>query len=433
LTISPLRDDKDVVLGASKIMRDLTERNCAEAELKRSYERIAITTPADQGFWEYDIDANTLRWDPQMFHLYGCSRSGELPYALWADSLHPEDRGRCERELSDAIAGLHPFDTEFRIVHPDGAIRHIKSLAHVNRNAQGRAVHLVGLTYDITQRQHDTEQLRALNANLEQRVAARTAALATANAILVQKNEEIESFAYIVSHDLRAPLVNIQGFASEIAYCCGALEEGLRNVALRSGDIETEILPIVLEAIPGALNYIKASTARFERLIDNLLLLARTGRQELRFEKADVREIVDTTIASLRGTILSSNAEIIVEALPDITGDVTAIGQVFSNLISNALKYLKPGRPGRIVIGGDMAIGLGHYWVRDNGLGIPAHAQPRLFQVFQRFHPDLASGDGMGLTIVKRIVERHNGKVWADSEEDVGTTFHFELAVAGNI
>jgi signal transduction histidine kinase len=116
-----------------------------------------------------------------------------------------------------------------------------------------------------------------------------------------------------------------------------------------------------------------------------------------------------------------------VDALPGALGDVTAIGQVFSNLISNALKYQQPGRPGRIGIGGKYEDGVAHYWVRDNGVGIPASAEQRLFQVFQRFHPDLAPGEGMGLAIVKRIVERHGGKVWAEGEEGVGTTFNVTL------
>jgi PAS domain S-box-containing protein len=433
LTISPIRDHKGVIVGASKVMRDITERKRAEAELKRSHERIAIAAQAaGQGFWDFDIAANTLRWDHQMFQLYGRSRlDGEQPYALWADSLHPEDRARSEQELQDAIAGLRPFDTDFRINHPDGTIRHIKSLARVTRNPEGRAVQMFGLNYDITERKHDTEQLRALNADLERYVVDRTSALAATNRILAQKNEEVEAFVYIVSHDLRAPLVNIQGFASEISRSCGSLEENLGGAVLPP-DIETAVLTIVREDIAGALGYISASTMKFQRLIDTLLLLSRTGKQELRVEEADVRTIVESTISSLRQMIQNSGAEVIAEALPSIQGDITAIGQVFSNLISNALKYSKPGRPGRIVVGGQISNELAHYWVRDNGAGIAASAQQRLFQVFQRFHPDLASGDGMGLAIVKRIVERHGGRVWAESEEGVGTTFHVELPAAGD-
>jgi signal transduction histidine kinase len=333
--------------------------------------------------------------------------------------------------MGDAIAGLRPFDTDFRIVQPTGAIRNIKSLARVRCNREGRAVHMVGLNYDITERKHDTEQLRALNAELEERVAKRTAALAAANVILAQKNEEVEAFVYIVSHDLRAPLVNIQGFASEISRSCSSLEDTLRQAALPA---QTQIaaLAIVREEIVGALRYISASTTKFQVLIDTLLLLSRTGRQDLRLEEADVAAIVESTILSLRQVIQKSGAAVIAEPMPSIRGDCTALGQVFSNLISNALKYLKPGRAGRILIGGEIANGLAHYWVRDNGVGIPSSAQRRLFQVFQRFHPHLASGEGMGLAIVKSIVERHGGKVWAESEEAHGTTFHVELPAAGN-
>jgi signal transduction histidine kinase len=282
---------------------------------------------------------------------------------------------------------------------------------------------LSAVTAERTQAQ---QALQRANDELGERVAERTAELATANAILAQKNEEVEAFVYIVSHDLRAPLVNLQGFSSELERSCGALEATLHSVALQP-NTEKTIHTILREDIAGALRYISASTVKLQRLIDALLLLSRTGKQELRIEVVDVRSVVETTVLSLRRSIESSGAEVIVESLPTVTGDVTAIGQVFSNLISNALKYLQPGRPGRIAIGGETTDRVAHYWVRDNGAGIAASSQPRLFQVFQRFHPHLASGEGMGLAIVKRIVERHGGKMWAESEEGVGTTFHVHL------
>lgn len=428
LTVSPIRDENGNIVGASKVMRNITERRLAESELRKSHDRIAIAAQAaGHGFWDFDIEENTLRWDEQMYNLYGRSVvDGVQPYSLWADCLHPDDRERCERELLEAISGTRPFDTDFRIIQPSGEIRHIKTLARVKSQPDGRAVHMYGLNYDITELTLAAEQLRALNMRLEERVAERTAALAAANVILAQKNEEIEAFVYIVSHDLRAPLVNLQGFSSELTRSCGALEKTLRAANLPPL-IEASVLLILREDIGGALRYISASTMKFQRLIDTLLLLSRTGKQELRFEKADVQAIVDSTVMSLRQTIDGSGADVVVEQLPAITGDVTAIGQVFSNLISNALKYLQPGRPGRIVVGGEIVNLVGHYWVRDNGAGITTSAQGRLFQVFQRFHPNLASGEGMGLAIVKRLVERHGGRVWAESKEGVGTTFHMEL------
>ena len=268
--------------------------------------------------------------------------------------------------------------------------------------------------------------LQRAHDELGERVAERTAELATANVILAQKNEEVEAFVYIVSHDLRAPLVNLQGFSNELERSCRTLETTLCPASLPEPMMRT-VETILHEDIAGALRYISASASKFQRLIDALLLLSRTGKQDLRIEEIDIRAVVDSTVMSLRQSIATSGAEVVVESLPAIRGDLTAIGQVFSNLISNALKYLQPGRPGRIVVGGQMTDGLARFWVRDNGAGIAASSQQRLFQVFQRFHPNLASGEGMGLAIVKRIIERHGGKIWAESEEGVGTTFHFNL------
>jgi signal transduction histidine kinase len=260
---------------------------------------------------------------------------------------------------------------------------------------------------------------------LEHRVERRTEELAMANAVLAQRNEDVEAFIYIVSHDLRVPLVNLQGFSRELERSCRDIE-GLLQTAPSPARGE-KIKAILDDDIAGALRYISASTNKFQRLIDALLLLSRTGKHELRLEVIDLRTLVDTTLLSLRQSIERSGAEIAIDPLPAVTGDVTAIGQVFANLISNALKYLQPGRPGQIRIGGESKDGAVHCRVSDNGAGIPASSQRRLFQVFQRFHPELAPGEGMGLAIVKRLVERHGGKVWAESEQGVGTTFHVTL------
>jgi signal transduction histidine kinase len=260
---------------------------------------------------------------------------------------------------------------------------------------------------------------------LEVRVQQRTEELAETNAMLAQRNEEVEAFVYIVSHDLRVPLVNLQGFSKELERSCRDLENILQATPLPENN--EKVRAIIKDDIADALRYISASTVKFQRLIDALLLLSRTGKQELRYETIDVRGVVDTTILSLHQSIESSGAEIAVDPLPPVAGDVTAIGQVFANLISNALKYLQPGRPGRIRIAGESQGEDVHYEVSDNGAGIPASSQRRLFQVFQRFHPELAPGEGMGLAIVKRVVERHGGKVWANSQEGVGTTFHVTL------
>ena len=289
------------------------------------------------------------------------------------------------------------------------------------------ALTLGAITTERLEAEHNLQQAHD---KLEVRVRERTAELAEANKELAKKNEEVEAFVYIVSHDLRAPLVNLQGFSRELEFSCRDLRQSPEFAALPSSNGANRIHAILNRDIPDSLHYITASITKFQRLIDALLTLSRYGRQEYRSEEVDVRGVVEATLDSVRQSIESSGAYIVVGPIPKAKGDATALGQVVSNLVGNALKYLQPGRQGHIEIGGETETENMHLWIRDNGSGIPASAQGRLFQVFQRFHPELAPGDGMGLAIVKRVVDRHGGKVWAESEEGVGTTFHVLLPSA---
>lgn len=240
---------------------------------------------------------------------------------------------------------------------------------------------------------------------------------------LARKNEEVEGFVYIVSHDLRGPLVNLQGFSRELREGCSRLGAILEAAPLEPGP-RRETAALLDRQIPEALRFISASVEKFERLISALLRLSRPGRQEYRIEALDTDAILASTLDSLRASIAASGAAVVAApGLPAVRGDATAVGQVFSNLVSNAIQYQPPGVPGRVEIRGRLAEGAVHLEVEDNGAGIPEVARPRLFQVFQRFHPDLAPGEGMGLAAVKRIVERHGGRLWAESREGAGSTF----------
>jgi light-regulated signal transduction histidine kinase (bacteriophytochrome) len=177
----------------------------------------------------------------------------------------------------------------------------------------------------------------------------------------------------------------------------------------------------------GALHYISASAAKFERLIDALLGLSRQGRQDYHLTRVNVWDLATNAVATFRQAIIEAGAEVEVDELPFVTADATALGQVFSNLIGNCLKYRSPDRPLKIEVGGQVEAGIVHYWVRDNGLGIPEYGKTKLFQVFQRFHAGQAEGEGMGLAIAHRIVERHGGRIWAESLEGQGSAFHFSL------
>jgi signal transduction histidine kinase len=292
------------------------------------------------------------------------------------------------------------------------------------------AIGPLSLSVATSERRRAEAALHRAHDELELRVQDRTAELAAANTELAGKNAEVEAFVYIVSHDLRAPLVNLQGFAKELELGFGELSEKLRDAPLPA-NVQRDVESIVQDGMGGALRFIRASTIKFERLIEALLRLSRHGRERYVAEVVDVGAVVEVTLASLRQSVEARGAMIsIAGALPNALGDATAIGQVFSNLIDNALNYLKPGTPGIIEIGGQTSGSMAQYWVRDNGVGISASAQPRLFQVFQRLHPHMAPGEGMGLAIVKRVVERHGGQVRVQSDENAGATFHVTLPAA---
>lgn len=278
----------------------------------------------------------------------------------------------------------------------------------------------------VQQRQAAERELQAARDGLEERVRERTAELKAANTELTKKSEEVEAFVYIVSHDLRAPLVNLQGFSSELERSCRALEQALRALPL-PGEVQQSVYGIIETDVAAALRFIGASTDKFQRLIDALLALSRQGREPYVEAPVDVQDLVAKTLDSLRQTIEKSGAHVEVGPLPKARGDVTALGQVLSNLIGNALSYLEPERPGLIEVGGEQRGVMACYWVKDNGAGIPPSALKRVFQVFQRFHPGRAQGEGMGLAIVKRVVERHGGAVRVESVEGVGTTFHWSV------
>jgi signal transduction histidine kinase len=295
----------------------------------------------------------------------------------------------------------------------------------------------------LAAREHD---LREANAGLEQRVRARTADLqqqaatlavqtadlAAANRALAQKNDENEMFVYSVSHDLRAPLVNLQGFSQEL----GLVGEDLRALLAAEGvppSTRQQGLALVDEDMATALRFIQAGVMRLSTIIDALLRLSRAGRVEYHWQAVDLQLLVARITDSLHDTIEARGAEVVVGALPPAWGDPTALEQLFANLISNALAYLDPQRPGQIEVGcAPPTAGAGSpaacaYYVRDNGLGIPEYAQTKIFQVFQRAHPEAAKGEGIGLALVHRIVERHGGAIRVESAEGAGSTFYVQL------
>ncbi|HEY5313674.1 MAG TPA: response regulator, partial [Pirellulales bacterium] len=240
------------------------------------------------------------------------------------------------------------------------------------------------------------EAQAALNAELEQRVEQRTAELAKANRELAQQTRENEMFVYSVSHDLRSPLVNLQGFGGELKSTCQELRKILEESSLPPAD-KQRTLTLVDDDMGMSVRFIQTAVLRLSNIVDALLQLSRAGRVEYQFQPVDTQPIVARVVDSFTVTIAERGATIEVNDLPTVWGDPTAIERVLANLIGNALNYLDPQRPGVIEIGSlsdaprhaaDDRASQRTIYIRDNGLGIPAAYRDKIFKIFQRLHPE---------------------------------------------
>ena len=288
---------------------------------------------------------------------------------------------------------------------------------------------------------------------LKAQLEARAADLASANEHLRQQTQDNEMFIYSVSHDLRSPLVNLQGFSRELQVSCDELRANVDAAGLPAGE-RARMAQVLDGDVSESLQFLRQAVLRAAAIIDALLRVSRAGRVEYRWQRVDVNALVARIVDGGRDTAAARDVQIVVHELPPAWADANALEQAFASLIDNALHFLDPARPGRIEIGaldGPVPTSAGRgdsaaetavnpsrthvYYVRDNGVGIPAAYLPKLFHAFQRLHGDDARGQGIGLALVRRIVERHGGRVWLESrvggqagvDAGAGSTFFMAL------
>jgi PAS domain S-box-containing protein len=383
---------------------DITERKRAETALRESEERLVLAVEGTGvGLWDWQVQTGELVVNARWAEMIGYTLEELAPISIetWMSLCHPDDLQRSEECLARHFTGeTEQYKCELRMKHKHGGWVWMLDQGKVfMRDAEGRPLRMAGTHLDITERKEAERELTRYTEALQ------------------HSNEELQQFAYTVSHDLKSPLRMVKSYMY-------LLEEEYK------GQLDTEADRFIRFAVDGA--------QRMEQLIDGLLTYARVDTQGGDLVPTDAGAVLERVLASLYFEIEEQGAQVTYDPLPTVLADVTQLAQVFQNLIGNALKFQPPARdePPRIHIAAaplhlGESRGQGTVWrfsVQDNGIGIaPEHAD-RLFGVFQRLHTaEEYEGTGIGLAICKKIVERHGGRIWVESEVGEGATFYFTL------
>ena len=384
VTITALRDSEGAVIGFAKVTRDLTARKEAQDALHRSEQtfQLLVESIQDCAIFMLDPDGRVASWNAVAERIKGY-RADEIMGEHFSTFYPPDDVAQGKPQWALEIAereGRHE-DEGWR-VRKDGTRFWANTVISPMRDLQGGLIGYAKVTRDLTQRRR-------------------------AEQALVQTSQELERFSYSVSHDLRAPLRAINGYAQALweDHVARLDDEGKRLLAV-----------------------IRDSAKLGGELIDGLLNFSRLGRQALARAPVDVTVLAESVVAELRQTQGSVAVEVVLSPLPPASGDAALLRHVLVNLIGNAFKFsVKRAHP-KVEIGAEQHGSEVAYYVKDNGVGFDMQYAGKLFGVFQRLHrPDEFEGTGVGLALAQRIIQRHGGRIWAEGKVNEGATVRFTL------
>ena len=379
--------------------RDVTDRKIVEQQIIETNKKLKTAQEiASLGYWELNLKSRDLYWSDEVFRMWGLDPTQEpLAYENFRDTVHPDDLDDFDTHQSAAISGKEALDIEHRIILPDGTVKWVHEIGKIIHNKKGQPILFEGTVQDITERKKARKALEKLNRDLELHAQE-----------LAASNAELEQFAYVASHDLQEPLRMVTSFLTQLD-------------KKYSDDLDERAKKYIHFAVDGA--------QRMRQIILDLLNYSRLNQDKKQRESVDLNMILEEVKTLERTHIEETGGEIITESLPVVYANPGPIKQVFQNLINNGLKYHKEDASPKVEI---TYSGSDTHWtfkVSDNGIGIRKEFQDGIFQIFQRLHTrDEYSGTGIGLAITKKIVERHGGKIWLESEEGKGSSFYFTLS-----
>jgi PAS domain S-box-containing protein len=412
VTSSPVVNTEGKVIGLSTIARDISEIKETERKIKEQAELLQL---AHDAIIVQDSNNQILFWNRGAAKLYGYTNKEALtkPASILLKTKFPINVNK----IYEIIKREKFWEGELIHTGKDGKEIIVESRwAFINKT--GKTLRVLEINRDITQRKVLEQKLRDVNKRLEQKVNERTKELSTANINLARSNQELQDFAYIASHDLQEPLRKIQSFGNLL------LEEEFKNIS-KDGQ--------------SYLNRMLNAATRMRVLIDDLLSYSRVTSKALPFQRVELIDIANNVVTDLEAHIKEANGKVNIKKLPTIDADPLQMRQLFQNIISNGLKFHRNNIPPSITVSSKLniisdtiapAADYINIYFEDNGIGINKKYVNRIFTIFERLHGRQEyEGTGIGLAIVKKIVNRHKGSIKVSSKEGAGTTFIVTLPI----
>ena len=380
-------------------MQDITNSKEAEAALLESNERFQYVSRATfDAIWDWDLLTDDTYWGEGFEHLFGYKLTNNRAETnSWYNHIHPDDKDRVIAGMNEKINGTEVnWKDEYRFIKSDGMETYISDKGIIIRDDTGKAYRMIGAMRDITSRKKDEQRVSELNKELQHKAEQ-----------LSISNAELESFAYVTSHDLQEPLRMVSSFLQ-------LLQKKYENSLDEKGQ--------------KYINFAIDGSERMKILIQDLLEFSRINSSKEIHNQIDLNDISRKSISNLRRIIEDSKADINVSILPLIYGNESQLLQLFQNLIGNAIKY-RSDNPPVIKVGYKEKEDEWEFFVQDNGIGIDEKFYNKIFVIFQRLHNRKEyDGTGIGLAVCKKIVDFHGGKIWVESSLGKGSIFYFTIS-----